>query len=195
MRSRHESELVLVLLVAAITIMGCGSAKGGAGTAETTTPDEEGGEDPGGATPMDLYNHYMGQAGLSAAEGDKEGALDHYLEAAKALDDTGEVTIERAEAHFLAADMAYQRLDAELAIAEYEKAVEIYLRFTGNSRTKAAVALNSMGVIYKEKAEKNKARNCWEQALQVYRELPAEFQNNSHIETIKQNIRDLDFGY
>jgi tetratricopeptide (TPR) repeat protein len=193
MRSRSERELILVLFAALLLIAGCGSAKGGAGATETTS-DEEMEEESAEPTPMDHYNHYMAQAGMAIAEGDKEGALDNYLEAAAVLDATGEVTIERAEAHFLAADMAYQRLEAEKAIAEYEKAIEIYLRFTGNSRAKAAVALNAMGVIYREKADKNKARNCWEQALQVYRELDPEFQSKTHMETIEQNIRDLEFG-
>jgi tetratricopeptide (TPR) repeat protein len=192
MRSRSERQLVLVLFAAVLLLTGCGSAKGGAGTTEPFPPEEE--EEPAEATPMDLYDHYMGQAGMAISEDDTESALDYYLEAAKVLDDTGEVTVERAEAHFLAAGMAYQRLDPDLAITEYEKAIEIYLRFSGNSRAKAAVALNSLGVIYREKAEKNKARNCWEQALQVYRELDPEFQSKSHMETIEQNIRDLEFG-
>ncbi|MBW2277342.1 MAG: tetratricopeptide repeat protein [Deltaproteobacteria bacterium] len=196
MRSRSERELILVLFAALLLASaGCGSAKGGAGTTETTSDEDElDDEESADPTPLDYYNHYMSQAGLAIAEGDKEGALDNYLEAAAVLDATDEVTVERAEAHFLAADMAYQRLEHEQAIAEYEKAIEIYLRFKGNSRAKAAVALNALGVIYREKAEKNKARNCWEQALQIYRELPAEFQKASHVETIKQNIRDLEYG-
>lgn len=195
MRSRSERELLLVLITAILFVAGCGSARGGAGAGDTTVEEEADEEESAEATPMDLYNHYMAQAGLAVAEDDKQGALDYYLEAAHVLDATGEVTVERAEAHFLAADMAYQRLEAERAIAEYEQAIEIYLRFTGNSRAKAAVAMNAMGVIYKEKAEKNKARNCFEQALQVYRELDPEFQSKSHMETIEQNIRDLDEGY
>jgi tetratricopeptide (TPR) repeat protein len=196
MRSRSERELILVLFAACLLIAGCGSAKGGAGTSGTTPDDTEYEDEPAGdPTPMDHYDHYMKQAVVAVAEGDKESALDYYLEAAAVLDATGEVTVERAEAHFLAGDMAYQRLEADRAIVEYEKAIEIYLRFKGNSRAKAAVALNAMGVIYKEKAEKNKARNCFEQALQVYRELDPEFQSKPHMETIEQNIRDLDEGY
>jgi len=195
MRSRSGREIILVLFAALLLIAGCGSAKGGAGTGETMPDDEgEGMEESAEATPIEQYNFFMAQAGMAVAEGDKQGALDNYLQAAAVLDGAGEVTVERAEAHFLAADMAYQQLEADQAIAEYEKSIEIYLRFTGNSRAKAAVALNAMGVIYREKAEKNKARNCWEQALQVYRELDPEFQSKSHMETIEQNIRDLEFG-
>jgi len=169
----------------------CGGAASNGG--ETATAEEgQSGESSGVEA---QYDAYMGQAGLAIAEDRTQDALDAYLAAAAVLDGSGQVTIELAEAHFLAADVAYQRVDRDLAISEYQKAIDIYLRFTGNSKIKAAVALTNMGVMYKEKAEKNKARNCWEQALQLYKEAPPELQDHPNMRKIEQNIRDLDAGY
>lgn len=199
MRSHEErgTILTIVSLVLALLLAACGSAQ--------VTIDNDDDEDQGDTatgdgledqpTAEDYYDHWMAEAGVALSEGNTAGALDAYLEAAKALDGSGEVTVKRAEAHFLAADMAYQRVEKELALEQYQASVDIYRRFKGNSQAKAAVALTNMGVIYKEMAEKVKARNCWEQALQVYNELPEEFQIKAHIEKIKQNIRDLDEGF
>ena len=132
---------------------------------------------------------------MALAEDRLQDALEAYLEASAALDTTNEVTVKRAEAHFLAADMAYQRMEKDLALEEYQKSVDIYLRFTGNSRIKAAVALTNMGVIYKEMTEKDKARNAWEQAFQIYKEAPESSQNRIHMGKVEQNIRDLEQGF
>ncbi len=183
---------VLSMAFAAVLVAGCGSKQPGEGTTSDGTTSSGGG---GEATAEDYYEHYMSEAGVALAEDRLQDALDAYLEAATILDGTGEITVKRAEAHFLAADMAYQRVEKELAIEQYQLSVDIYLRFTGNSRVKAAVALTNMGVIYKEKAEKNKARNCWEQALQIYKEAPATSKVNIHIRKVQQNIRDLEHGF
>ena len=119
----------------------------------------------------------------------------NYLAAADIYDKSGQVTVERAEAHFLAADLAYQLAERETAIQEYEKSVDIYLRFTGNSRIKAANALNNMGTIYKETQNKSRALNCWHRALEIYKEAPPELKNEANIQKIEQNIRDLEAGY
>ena len=183
---------VLSMAFAMVLVAGCGSKQPGEGTTSDGTTTSGGGGEP---TADDYYEHYMSETGMALAEDRLEDALDAYLEAAATLDGTGEVTVKRAEAHFLAADMAYQRVDKDLAIEQYQLSVDIYLRFTGNSRVKAAVALTNMGVIYKEKAEKNKARNCWEQALQIYKEAPSTSKVNIHIRKVQQNIRDLDHGF
>jgi tetratricopeptide (TPR) repeat protein len=188
--SRGASKIVLGLIIAACA---CAAACGGAkGDDETTAAAAAGG---GGDNVDAKYQAYMDQAGLAVTEERTQDALDAYLAAAAVLDGTGQVTIERAEAHFLAADLAYQRVDRDLAIDEYQKSIDIYLRFTGNSKIKAAVALTNMGVMYKEKADKNKARNCWEDALQLYKEAPPELQDRRNMEKIAQNIRDLDAGF
>ena len=164
--------------------IGCGGAKKG------TTPQDQG-------TPeaVSEADQYMGQAGLALSDGDIQGAMANYLAAADIYDKSGQVTVERAEAHFLAADLAYQLAERETAIQEYEKSVDIYLRFTGNSRIKAANALNNMGTIYKETQNKSRALNCWHRALEIYKEAPPELKNEANIQKIEQNIRDLEAGY
>ena len=175
-------------LIAPLTAFGmtaCGGAQ-----KESSTPDDE--------TPIEVQNEaeqYMGQAGLALSEGNNEGAMANYLAAAEIYDKSGKVTVERAEAHFLAADLAYQISEREMAIEEYEKAVDIYLRFTGNSRIKAANALNNMGTIYKELQNKSRAMNCWNRALEIYRDAPADLKNEANIQKIEQNIRDLEAGF
>ncbi len=197
--SRGASGIVKGLIFAACAYAAaCGGAKGGGAA---TASDEEGaggsaGGGSGGGSDVDAkYQAYMSAAGLAISEERTQDALDAYLAAAALLDGTGQISIERAEAHFLAADAAYQRVDRDLAISEYQKSIDIYLRFTGNSKIKAAVALTNMGVMYKEKAEKNKARNCWEQALQLYKAAPPELQDQRNMKKIEQNIHDLDNGF
>jgi tetratricopeptide (TPR) repeat protein len=84
---------------------------------------------------------------------------------------------------------------APQAIMEYDKAVEIYLRFRGNSRIKAANALNNMGTIYKEMLQKDRALNCWHRALDIYSKAPPELQDKTNIAKIQQNIRDMEQGF
>ena len=79
MRSQTERGLILALLAAGLLCASCGSAKESVGVDEPAPPVEEEGEE-GEATPMDQYNFYMGQAGMAVSEGDKEGALDYYLD-------------------------------------------------------------------------------------------------------------------
>jgi tetratricopeptide (TPR) repeat protein len=173
------------------------AACGGTAPADGTTPDPNGtagGSTPGAAAEAQ-YDAYMDQAGLAITEGRTQDALDAYLAAADVYDKTGEIIIERAEAHYLAADCAYQRMQKDLALEEYQKSVDIYLRFTGNSKIKAAVALTNMGVIYKEKVQKDKARNCWETAIQIYNEAPPDLQDHANMRKIEQNLRDLESGF
>jgi len=187
MSIKQVNAITLALMSTALFACGPAGNKG-----ETTSAQQQSSGDP---TPMQYYEAYMGKAGMAIAEGRTEDALNAYLAAAEILDETGEDTVKRAEAHFLAADQAYQRLEKMLAIEEYQKSVDIYLRFTGNSRAKAIVALTNMGAIWKEEAKREKAHNCWEQALQIYKALPPENQNKSHMHRIKQNIRDLEYGF
>ena len=177
--------LSLIAAAAAFGLSACGGAQKGNGESEEEMPMEIQSE----------AEQYMGQAGLALSEGNNEGAMANYLAAADIYDKSGKVTVERAEAHFLAADLAYQLSEREIAIEEYEKAVDIYLRFTGNSRIKAANALNNMGSIYKELQNKSRAMNCWNRALELYREAPAELKNEVNIQKIEQNIRDLEAGF
>jgi tetratricopeptide (TPR) repeat protein len=183
-----------LILAAGVLAVACG----GKAPADGTTPS---GDDTGGApaTPAAIaeaqYDAYMDQAGLAVTEGRTQDALDAYLAAAAVYDKTDEIIVERAEAHYFAGDAAYQRMEKDLAIAEYQKAIDIYLRFTGNSKIKAAVVLTNMGVVYKEKADKEKARNCWETALQLYNEAPDELKDHANIRKIEQNLRDLDNGF
>jgi tetratricopeptide (TPR) repeat protein len=168
--------------------MACGGAEPAA-----KEPSAEGAE---AATAVsEMAEQYMTQAGMAIADGDNQAALENYLEAARLYDESGEVTVERAEAHFLAASLAYQIGEKSQAIDEYDSSVEIYLRFSGNSKIKAANALNNMGTIYKELQDKPKARNCWERALNIYKEAPADLQNKGNMAKIEQNIRDLDEGF
>jgi tetratricopeptide (TPR) repeat protein len=189
--SRTNIGIALALAIGALA-----AACGGKAPADGTTAagDASGPPTPGAAAEAQ-YQAYMDQAGLAFTEGRTQDALDAYLGAAGVYDKSGEVIIERAEAHYLAADLAYQRMQKDLALEEYQKAVDIYLRFTGNSKIKAAVALTNMGVIYKEKVEKDKARNAWETALQLYKEATPDLQDHANMRKIEQNIRDLDNGF
>ena len=184
-QSRH----MLFSLLVSLLCLACGSAQGGAGGIGASG----GGRDIPSAE--ELASHYMGQAGMALSEGDEQGALDYYLEAAKIYDDSGQVSIERAEAHFLAADLAYRLGERRQAVEEYDAAVQIYVRFKGNSKIKAANALNNMGTIYKELERKDQARECWEKALQIYKEAPDEYKSNRNMAKIEQNLRDLAEGY
>ena len=146
-------------------------------------------------TVKDEANHYMGMAGMALSEGNEQEALANYLAAAEIYDRSGSIVEERAEAHFLAADIAYQLSERVQAIEEYEKSVDIYLRFSGNSKIKAANALNNMGTIYKELLKKSRAIDCWTRALEIYREAPKELQNEANMQKIQQNIRDVEQGF
>ena len=191
MFTRAENLFVTGLLAATLCA-GCGGKQP---TEDTSTQGDDAQAQSAQPGPDQYYDHYMSEAGMALAEDRLADALDAYMEAARVLDETGEVTVKRAEAHFLAADMAYQRMEKDLSLEEYQKSVDIYLRFKGNSRIKAAVALTNMGVIYKEKTEKNKARNAWEEALQIYKDGPDSPQNKIHMQKVEQNIRDLDEGF
>jgi tetratricopeptide (TPR) repeat protein len=182
--TRFITALLVVLSV--LIAVGCGSAQSEQDTEEPR---------PYEPTATEIADHYMAQAGMALSEDDKASALDYYIEAAAVYDKEGDVTVDRAEAHFLAADMAYQLMERDQAIKEYDAAVQIYIRFDGNSKIKAAVALNNMGTIYKEIQDKNKARNCWEKAAQIYKDAPADLKNPQNLQKIEQNIRDLDQGF
>jgi tetratricopeptide (TPR) repeat protein len=145
--------------------------------------------------PAEKAEYFMGQAGLAIAEGDESTALDYYLAAAEVYDEIGEETVDRAEAHFYAADYLYKFSHREQAIEEYDAAVRIYLKYADNSQIKAAVALNNMGSIHRELHEKSKARSCWERALQIYKNASEERKNHQHIAKIEQNLRDLAEGF
>lgn len=179
-------------LLAAIFALGCGGA---GGTKNKNRNRQESGQTRSRASAAQTADEYMSQAGLALSEGDEAGALEYYLYAARAYDDAGEVVIERAEAHFLAAGLAYQLGEKTQAIEEYDAAVDIYLRFSGNSKIKGANALNNMGTIYKEMEQKSKARNCWERALQIYKSAPKELQSQSNMAKIEQNLSDLAEGF
>lgn len=177
----------------AIAVIGAGLAAC-AGTKQSTK-SQQGSETGAPPTVMEQADYYMGAAGMALSEGDEQGALANYLAAAKIYDQSGAVVIERAEAHFLAADLAYQLSELVQAIEEYEKAVDIYLRFSGNSKIKAANALNNMGTIYKELLKKSRAIDCWTRALEIYKDAPKELQNEANMQKIQQNIRDLEQGF
>lgn len=138
---------------------------------------------------------YMGQAGLSESEGDTQGAFANYLAAAELYEKSGQITVERADAHFQTAVFAYKLAEREIAVQEYEKAVDIYMRFSGNARIKAATALNNMGTIYKETQNKSRALNCWNRALEIYRSAPPELKSEANVQKTEQNIRDLESGF
>ena len=188
MPARIPKEFLLSCLCIAVLSTGCGGAKGG----------NAGGDLSPGAVELSTTEQaefYMEKAGLALSEDDKQGALEFYLEAAAVYDRGGEVTIDRAEAHFLSADLAYQVGEKMQAVQEYDKAVKIYLRFTGNSKIKAAVALNNMGALYKGMEEYEKARNCWENALQIYKAAPPKLQSPRNMAKIQQNLSDLHESY
>jgi tetratricopeptide (TPR) repeat protein len=191
--SRTTCGIALGLLLAT----GCG----GKAPPDGTTPAGEEGAGAGGApaSPAALaeaqYDAHMNEAAMAQAEGRLADALSAYLAAADVYDRNDEVIVERAEAHYLAGDIAYQQMQKDVALEQYQKAVDIYLRFSGNSKIKAAVVLTNMGVVYKEKVMKDKARNCWETALQLYKEAPDELKDHANIRKIEQNIRDLDAGF
>ena len=183
--------ITLIAVLTSVAVIGCGGAKnaGDGNTADdmngtVTIPKE-----------IQEYNYFMEQAGLAQSESRKEDALDYYLSAADTMAATGTPTIKEADARYEAAQIAYQMMQKELAIQEYEKAGAIYLRFEGNALTKGAVVYTNMGVIWKELHEKNKARSCWQTALELYQKADATDQNKVHIEKIQQNIRDLDEGF
>jgi len=183
--------VISVCFAALFFVCGCGSSQAKSNDT-TTTAAEPANNEP---EAWQVYEHYMSKAGMAVAEERLDDALDYYLKAAQVLDDEGEVTVKRADAHYQAADMAYQRLQKELAIEEYQKAVDIYLRFTGNSKAKAGVALTNMGTIWKELSDYKKARKCWEQAIAIYKDAPQSGQTSIHIQKVEQNIRDLDEGF
>jgi tetratricopeptide (TPR) repeat protein len=181
----------VIAILASVFLAGCGGAKG---SNKTTAEDDI---NINGTVPKEIqeYNYFMEQAGLAQAEDRKDDALDYYLSAADTMAAKGTPNIKEADAHYEAAQIAYQTNQKELSIQEYEKAIEIYIRFDGNSLTKGAVAYTNLGVIWKELHEKNKARSCWQSALDLYNNAPANSQNKVHIEKIQQNIRDLDQGF
>ncbi|MFO8073954.1 MAG: tetratricopeptide repeat protein [Polyangia bacterium] len=184
-------------IVFSLGLLGCGSAAVDADTAAgrgevDTDSGEAAAAEPGIKARID---HYQSKAGMARMEGDAQGALEYYLEAAAVCEQEESITVACADVYYETAGMAYERMEKELAIEYYGKAIDIYLRFKGNARAKAAVALNAEGVIYREMAEKSKARNLFEQALQIYEETPEEYKNAANIEKIKQNIRDLEEGY
>jgi tetratricopeptide (TPR) repeat protein len=184
-------------IVFSLGLLGCGSA---AVDADTATGQGEADTDGGEAASAEpsikaQIDHYLTKAGMARMEGDAQGALDYYLEAAAVCEQKESITVECADVFYETAGMAYERVEKEMAIEYYEKAIDIYLRFKNNSRAKAAVALNAEGVIYREMADKSKARNLFEQALQIYEETPEEYKSEANIDKIKQNIRDLEEGY
>ena len=185
--------LGLVLLIAGALTLGCGGA--GGGNSQTGGNTESGNGGKVDLSALEEAENYMGQAGLAISEGDHQAAAQYYLQAATVYDRIGGTTIERAEAHFLAAAESYKIGNPGQAIEQYQTAVDIYLQFTGNSKIKAAVGLNNMGSIYKEMEQIDKARNCWSNALQIYKEAPPELQSHGNMATIEQNLRDLQEGF
>ncbi len=192
MFNKPNRRLLCSMVLGGLLAMGCGGAGGGGSSSGDNSQSSQGGSV---ASAAQQAEHYMGQAGFAISEDDIEGALGYYLEAARIYDSTGEVTINRAEAHTEAAKLTYRLGDLEEAIAQYQIAVDIFMRFSGNSKIKAAVGLNNMGTIYKELEKKDKARNCWENALQIYKAAPPELQNRSNMATIEQNLSDLQEGF
>jgi tetratricopeptide (TPR) repeat protein len=172
------------LLAGSITCLGCGGAKNSDTANQSSAPEV-----------VSEADQYMAQAGNSESEGDLKGAMANYLAAADAFDKTGDVTVARADAHSEAGRLAYQNAELQIAVDEYQKSVDIYLRFSGNARVKGANALNNMGAIYKEMQNKSRALNCWHQAIDLYKKAPPELQDQANIQKIEQNIRDLESGY
>ncbi len=179
---RHGSIIVVSLLLATC------AAKQKTPTTAKPVPSA------GNASASAKAEYLVSQGGLALAEGDTENALAYYLEAARVLEAAGQDTVEQADAHYEAANVAYQRLERELAVEEYDKALAIYLRYSGNAQAKAAVTLTNMGVVYKEISDTTRARSCWEKALEIYNKLPEELQSQRNIAKIRQNIRDMDQG-
>ncbi|MDJ0763255.1 MAG: tetratricopeptide repeat protein [Myxococcota bacterium] len=194
MYGRSLKMILFIVLCTAALAIGCGGAQKGSKSKKSTSSSGPP-TDTNDYKTVEEADHYMGLAGMALSEDDIESALEYYLEAAHVYDNAGKITVERAEAHFLAADLAYKIGNPTQALDEYDQAVQIYLRFSGNSKIKGAVALNNMGSIYKEMEKYDKARNCWENALQIYRDAPKELQSQSHMETIEQNLSDLAEGF
>jgi tetratricopeptide (TPR) repeat protein len=190
MNIKAQQTIRFIGMIAAAAAIGCGGAQAGGSSSDSSANKSSSG---GGV--QEEADYYMGQAGMALSEGDDQGAMEYYLEAARVYDKTGQISVERAEAHFLAADLAYKIGNPQQAVDEYDASVQIYLRFTGNSKVKAAIALNNMGTIYKEMEKKDKARNCWEKALQIYKEAPPEFQSQTNMATIEQNLSDMAEGF
>ena len=186
MRKQTILTHLLASVIAACSFAACGGS-------QKPQPDEQTSQNTAG--PTEQAEYYMGMAGMAISEGNDEEALANYLAAAKLYDDAGVVTVDRAEAHFLAAGIAYKLTELVQAIDEYEKSVDIYTRFSGNSQIKAANALNNMGTIYKELLKKSRAIDCWTRALEIYKAAPKELQNEANMQKIEQNIRDLEQGF
>ena len=183
---------LLPLSASLFVAVACGSAK--------TRPAEEPGLGPEERSPADVAKEeeagrLMGQGGFAASDGDDEKALSLYLDAARILDGLGRVTVDRGEAHFLAGEVAEKLYKNALALEHFEKAVDIYLRFSGNSKIKAANALANMGAIHKQTGALGKARDCWTRALNIYKASPPEYRNSRNMGKIEQNLRDLSSGY
>jgi tetratricopeptide (TPR) repeat protein len=140
-------------------------------------------------------DHYMELAVIAESEGDLSKAYENYNEASVVLDAAGDFSENRAEAHFLAGEKALALLQFQDAVAHYEAAVPIYLRFEGNSQAKAAVALTNMGAAYKKLDQKDKARACWQRALEIYQSLPEENRSSLNMATIEQNLNDLESNF
>ncbi|MDD5307245.1 MAG: tetratricopeptide repeat protein [Deltaproteobacteria bacterium] len=193
MTSFIDKELWGVIALVAALAAGCGAAQPGG---SDSVGGAEGSKEQAGPPAAELEaKARMESAGSAIADGNTQGAYDEYSEAARVLDEANLVVIDRAEAHFYAADLAYKLLDKDGAITHYKAAIDVYLRFSGNSKVKAAIALNNLGAIYKEIGDKPAARSAWEQAMQVYREAPPELQNQANMAKIEQNISDLREGF
>ena len=187
-----RNQTILTHLLASVIATSWLTACGGSQKSDQQAQGDQSGAP---ASVAEQADYYMGMAGMALSDGNDEEALANYLAAAKIYDQSGAVVVERAEAHFLAAGIAYRLTERLQALEEYEKAVDIYTRFSGNSQIKAANALNNMGTIYKELLKKSRAIDCWTRALEIYQAAPKELQNEANMQKIQQNIRDLEQGF
>ena len=175
--------LFLVLLIG--LVFGCASKQ-----KTTQAEDPEMAAKKEQAAKKDQASRYIGEGGFALSEEKEAQALEYFLAAAAIYDDLGEVTVEGAEAHYVAAETAHKLKQRDLAVEEYNKAVDIYLRFSGKTKIKGAHALANMGAVYVELHDRDKARECWQRALNIYKAAPPELQNKTNMARIKQNIRD-----
>jgi tetratricopeptide (TPR) repeat protein len=181
---------LLFLVLAVVLVCGC-AAKQKKAEASKAAGEQALAADE--AAKEEQAKRYIGEGGFALSEGQVAQALEFFLAAAEIYDKIGKVSVERGEAHYLSGEMAQKLKQRDLAIAEYNKAVAIYLRFTGAAKIKGAHALANLGAVFRELEERDKARECWERALNIYRAAPPELQNKNNMARIQQNITDLSY--
>jgi hypothetical protein len=84
MNIKAQQTIRFIGMIAAAAAIGCGGAQAGGSSSDSSANKSSSG---GGV--QEEADYYMGQAGMALSEGDDQGAMEYYLEAARVYDKTG----------------------------------------------------------------------------------------------------------